>query len=111
MAGMRAELVERTKGGDHEAFAALVRSSIEPLYGTAMLILRDRDSAEDAVQDALLNAWRGLRALRDPDAWDAWLRRLVVRSCYRQRRKSTPFKVVELDLAAPFPPAADSVPS
>jgi len=96
---MRTELVERAKGGDHEAFAALVRSSIEGLYATAMLILRDRDSAEDAVQDALLKAWRGLRALRDPEAWDAWSRQLVVRSCYEHRRKATRFKVVELDLA------------
>jgi len=104
---MRSELVERAQGGDHEAFAVLVRSSIEGLYATAMLILRDRDAAEDAVQDALVRAWRGLRALRDPEAWDAWSRQLVVRSCYQHRRSNSRFKVVELDLSATYAPVAN----
>ena len=53
------------------------------MYGVARLILRDSDRAQDAVQDALVLAWRHVRALRDADAWDAWLHRLTVRACYR----------------------------
>jgi RNA polymerase sigma-70 factor (ECF subfamily) len=52
----------------------------------ATLILRDEDRAQDAVQEALVAAWRGIRALREPGAWDAWLHRSVVRACYRQAR-------------------------
>jgi RNA polymerase sigma-70 factor, ECF subfamily len=77
-------LVERARQGDHDAFAILVESATDRLYGVATLILRDPDRAQDAVQEALVSAWRDVRALRDPDAWDAWIHRLVVRACYRE---------------------------
>jgi DNA-binding beta-propeller fold protein YncE len=80
---MQRELVERAISGDHDAFSVLARASIGRLYSIATLILRDGDRAQDAVQDALVSAWRDVRAIRDPDAWDAWLHRLTVRACYR----------------------------
>jgi RNA polymerase sigma-70 factor, ECF subfamily len=93
------ELVKRARSGDHDAFAALVRSSSARLYGTAKLILRDADRAEDAVQDALMVAWRNIGALRAPEAWQAWLYRLTVRECQRlaasQRRHEIAEAVVE----------------
>ena len=51
---MQRELVERAQSGDHEAFSVLVRTSYPRLYGVANLVLRDRDRAQDAVQDALV---------------------------------------------------------
>jgi RNA polymerase sigma-70 factor (ECF subfamily) len=96
---MQAELVERARAGDHEAFAALVRASFPRLYGAARLILRDPDRAQDAVQEALVLAWRHVRAIRDPEAWDAWLYRLTVRACYRLAKSSRKRDVVEV--AAP----------
>jgi RNA polymerase sigma-70 factor (ECF subfamily) len=84
---MQRHLVERAKAGDLDAFAQLVKASAPRLKGVAYLILRDAHRAEDALQDALLLAWRDLRALRDPDAWDAWLRRLTVRACYKVAEK------------------------
>lgn len=78
--------MERAIGGDFDAFSALVRASTPRQYAIATLILHDADRAQDAVQDALVSAWRGLSALRDPDAWDGWLHRLTVRACYRQVR-------------------------
>jgi RNA polymerase sigma-70 factor (ECF subfamily) len=92
-------LVERARDGDHEAFAALARSSVDRLYTVARLILRDEDRANDAVQEALIAAWRGIRALREPDAWNAWLHRLVVRACYRLAARERRRPVVELRLA------------
>jgi RNA polymerase sigma-70 factor (ECF subfamily) len=80
---MDRSLVERAQSGDREAFSQLAAASTRRLYGVARLILRDPDRAEDAVQDALLLAWRDLTALRDPDAFDAWLRRLTVNACYK----------------------------
>lgn len=70
-----------------DAFTQLAQASFQRLDGVATLILHDPDRAQDAVQEALLKAWRGMRALRDPDAWDAWLRRLTVRACYDVARK------------------------
>ena len=93
---MHVELVERARHGDHDAFAALVRAAGPRLLGAARLILRDADRAEDAVQEALVLAWRNVAALRDPGAWDAWLYRLTVRSCYRAAKAGTRRSVVEL---------------
>ena len=84
---MQRALVERAREGDLEAFSQLARAAFPRLGGVARLILRDRDAAQDAVQDALFMAWRDMRALRDPDAWDAWLHRLTVRACYKHARK------------------------
>lgn len=67
--GMHRASVERAMRGDHDAFAELVRASIDRLYAMASLILRDGDRAQDAVQEALVAAWRDIRGLRDPDAW------------------------------------------
>jgi RNA polymerase sigma-70 factor, ECF subfamily len=93
---MRHETVERAMAGDHDAFSELARASADRLYAVATLILRDRDRAQDAVQEALVSAWRDVRALRDPGAWDAWLYRLTVRACYRLARKERRRNVVEV---------------
>jgi RNA polymerase sigma factor (sigma-70 family) len=81
------ELVERAKQGDHDAFSALVVSEIPRLHGLAGLILRDRGRSEDAVQDALLKAWRDLPQLRDADRFMPWLRRLLVNACHDEGRR------------------------
>jgi RNA polymerase sigma factor (sigma-70 family) len=91
-------LVERARAGDHDAFAELAKASSDRLYAVASLILHDPERAKDAVQEALIAAWRGIRALREPDAWNAWLQRLVIRACYRLARTDR-HRIVELRLA------------
>jgi RNA polymerase sigma factor (sigma-70 family) len=99
------DLVEQARRGDREAYADLIRSRGDRLYAIAQRILRDVDRTEDAVQDALVIAWRDLPGLRDPGRFDAWLHRLVVRSCLREavrtRRVVTNLRVLPLDVAAP----------
>ncbi len=86
--GVTSELVERAQRGDHEAFDALATAAYHRLYAIARRMLRDGYAAEDAVQDALVRAWRDLWGLRDPDAFDAWLHRLLVRSCADHQRRT-----------------------
>jgi RNA polymerase sigma-70 factor (ECF subfamily) len=93
---MQRDLVERARAGDHDAFSELARLSISRLYAIATLILRDVDRAQDAVQDVLVSAWKDMRALRDPDAWDTWLHRLTVRACYKLAQKERRRNLVEL---------------
>jgi RNA polymerase sigma-70 factor (ECF subfamily) len=93
---MQRELVDRAKRGDHDAFTRLVDGSVDRLYTVANLILRDADRAQDAVQEALVSAWRDLPALREPDAWDAWLYRLTVWSCYRHAKRDRRRSLIEL---------------
>lgn len=91
------ELVERARGGDHDAFAALVDGALARLDAAARLILRDPELARDAVQEAFIRAWRDLPGLRDPDRFDAWLHRITVHACLdhaRRRRR----RVVEVEL-------------
>src|SRR5262245_18631068 len=73
--------------GDREAFGLLVKSTSDRMYAIATRILRDADLAEDALQGSLITAWRELPRLRDPDRFEAWLRRLLVHACYAEARR------------------------
>jgi RNA polymerase sigma-70 factor (ECF subfamily) len=84
---MQRELVERARDGDHDAFAELAGAAITRLTPVAWLILRDSEQAQDAVQNALVRVWRDLPTLRDPDRFDAWTHRLLVRSCIDEARR------------------------
>jgi RNA polymerase sigma-70 factor (ECF subfamily) len=85
---MQRDLVLRASTGDHDAFASLATDAYGRLHRTARLILRREDLASDAVQEALTSAWLHIRAVRDPDRFDAWLNRLVVRACYQELRRA-----------------------
>ncbi len=100
---MQRDLVERARRGDHDAYAALAGAAINRLDAAAWLILRDPDQAADAVQNALIKAWRDLPTLRDPDRFDAWLHRLLVRCCIDEARRLKRHRLdVELtELAGP----------
>lgn len=85
---VEAELVARARQGDENAFSRLVASAGARLHAVAYRILRDPDLAEDATQQALLAIWKDLPRLRDPERFDAWSYRLLVRACYRAARES-----------------------
>jgi RNA polymerase sigma-70 factor (ECF subfamily) len=87
------DLVEQASRGDRDAFAALASASVDRLFATARRILQDHDRAQDAVQSALLGAWRDLPSLRDPTRFQQWLQRLLVRACYEEARKQRAFRV------------------
>jgi RNA polymerase sigma-70 factor (ECF subfamily) len=90
---LRPELVARAQSGDRAAFDALAASRYDQLYAVGRRILRDGHAAEDAVQEALIRAWRDLRSLREPERFDAWVYRLLVRACYDHTRRRRPFEV------------------
>ncbi len=81
------ELVERARAGDHDAFSALVMPELARLHGLAGLILSDPTRVEDALQEALIRAWRGLPRLRDTERLRPWLRRLVINACRDEGRR------------------------
>jgi RNA polymerase sigma-70 factor (ECF subfamily) len=84
---VHAALVNQAKQGDREAFDALARLTGDRCMAIAYRILRDFDHADDAVQAALLTAWREIRALRDPDLFEPWLHRILTNACYSQARR------------------------
>jgi RNA polymerase sigma-70 factor (ECF subfamily) len=95
------ELLAAAQRGDEAAFVDLVRVRSNRLFAIAQRILRDVDRAEDALQDTLVIAWRDLRAIRDPDRFDAWLTRVLVNICIaqatRERRRTANLRALPVD--------------
>jgi RNA polymerase sigma-70 factor (ECF subfamily) len=99
------DLVEAARKGDGQAYADLIRVRADRLFSLSHRILRDVARAEDALQEALAIAWRDLPVLREPDHFDAWLHRLVVRACLaeakRERNRISNLRVLPIDVQAP----------
>ena len=98
---MDRDLVEQARRGDREAFTVLVHQVSDSLFAVAHRILRDSDLAEDALQNALISAWRTLPRLRDSDRFEAWVYRILVHACYaeagRRRRWTASIRVIPID--------------
>jgi RNA polymerase sigma-70 factor, ECF subfamily len=73
--------------GDQDAFMDLIRGRVDRLFAIARRILHDVDRSEDALQDALVIAWRDLPDLRDPDRFDFWLQRVLANMCIEHARR------------------------
>jgi RNA polymerase sigma-70 factor (ECF subfamily) len=106
------DLAERARQGDREAFAVLVHQVSDTLYAVAHRILRDTGLAEDALQNALVLAWRRLPRLRDPEKFEAWIHRILVHACYDESQRARPWtaSVRVLPMNGPSTPdASDDV--
>ena len=99
---MKAAIVRLAQQGDRAAFERLAAGELEHLYATAALILHDPVIGEDAVQETLIRAWHALPRLRDPDRFDAWLRKVLVHACIdtaRNARNARHVRELPVDLA------------
>ncbi len=85
---MDIELVTMAQRGDQAAFAEIAAATYGRLHSLAYGILRDRPLAEDAVQQAMLQAWHNLPKLRDPARFEAWTYRLTVNACYAEAKRA-----------------------
>ena len=98
---MDRDLIEAAQRGDQSAFVDLVHARGDRWFAIAHRILRDVDRAEDALQDALVIAWRDLPSLRDPDRFDRWIYRVLTNVCIaqatRERRRTANLRVLPLD--------------
>ena len=84
---MDKDLVERAQIGDRAAFESLVIAHHHRLFRVANGILRDRHLAEDATQQAFIDNWRELLGLRDPDRFEGWSYRIMVRVCQAELKR------------------------
>jgi len=108
-------LLRRIRAGDRDAFSLLMRRYNRRLYRVARSILRDDAEAEDALQDAYLQAYRALPTFRGESALGTWLTRIVVNAALmRQRKTGRLAEVIELgadyDAEAASPHAPDDSP-
>jgi RNA polymerase sigma-70 factor (ECF subfamily) len=96
------ELLAAHVAGDRDAFAELVRRHRDRLWAVAVRTLHDREEAADALQDALLKAYRSAAGFRGEAAVTTWLHRIVVNSCLdrvrrRQARPTVPLPSSTVD--------------
>lgn len=84
----RPQILARATQGDANSFAILIEPLLDPAYRLATVMLADRSSAEDAVQEASLKAWRKLRQLRgDAGSLRSWFLSIVANECRMTRRQ------------------------
>jgi RNA polymerase sigma-70 factor, ECF subfamily len=103
------DIVEQAMRGDREAFGWLVTQTADRMFAIATRILRDPHLAEDALQGAFMTAWRQLPTLRDPDRFEAWVRKLVVHACYAEARRRTAWAANVRVLPVDGPAAPDEI--
>lgn len=105
-------LVGSARDGDEHAFATLMRSHQDRAYLIALRITGNPHDAQDAVQEAFLNAWQGLARFREDADFGTWLTRIVINSCHRHRRShrpTAPIEETDTDTAVPAAPGADVI--
>lgn len=99
-------LVRRALAGDRGAFSDLAAAEWRRLLALARSIVADLE-AEDVVQDGLIKAWRKLGTLREPQAFSAWLTRIVANTAVARARRRRLFESIDGVLAAAPSPCLD----
>jgi RNA polymerase sigma-70 factor, ECF subfamily len=103
-------LLERARGGDTQAFGALVAPRLARAMRMARAILASEADAADAVQDTFLAAWVHLAELRDPARFDAWLNQALANQCRdalrRRRRRVREVRMEDVEPVRPDSSAA-----
>ena len=89
------DIVQAAISGDRNAFGAIVHRFQDMAYGRAFAYLGDHGQAEDAAQEAFIDAYLHLDQLREPAAFPGWFGRMVVKHSDRQRRSAKP--IIRLD--------------
>ena len=100
-------LVRQAQRGDLDAYGNLVTQFWTVAFCYAHGVLRDFHLAEDAVQEAFVEAYRDLPKLREPDAFPGWLRRIVYKYCDRITRRKR-VDTIPLDCAHEAPSTSAS---
>lgn len=83
--------------GDKDAFGEIVRRHRDRLWAVALRTLGDREEAADAVQDALVSAYRAAHTFRGQSAVTTWLHRITVNACLDRARKAASRKTSPID--------------
>jgi RNA polymerase sigma-70 factor, ECF subfamily len=95
------ELVSAAQSGDQNAFGTLVTSYYRPVFRLAVGIMRNREDAEDVVQDAMMKAFRNLRRFQGKSRFYTWVVRITINEALMKIRVRQRDKEVPLDEPTP----------
>lgn len=96
-----AHLLDQARRGRAQAFEALCEGHIPKLFKTALRVTRNRQDAEDAVQDSLMRAFTKIKDFQGRSSFSTWLTRIVINSALMIRRKNANSRVVSTDESGP----------
>jgi RNA polymerase sigma-70 factor, ECF subfamily len=91
------EVIQRALGGDSDALSKLFSNEQLRLYRSALALLRNKEDAEDALQDALLSAYVNLGSFEGRSRFSTWLTRIVFNAALMNRRKVRISSQISLD--------------
>ena len=103
------QLVTQAQAGSRAAFGELYESLAGDLYRMALYTLGSQQDAEDAVADTFAEAWKGIKNLREPEAFRSWMFRILSARCKRQVAQIVTRKK-EIDLDSYYETAEEAMP-
>jgi RNA polymerase sigma-70 factor (ECF subfamily) len=106
LAAREPDLLEAARGGDEEAFRRLVAPHRSSLHAHCYRMLASLHDAEDALQDTLLRAWRGLPGFKGRSSVRTWLHRIATNACLDAVRRR-PTRMLPIDYGPPTEPGAE----
>ncbi len=90
-------LIESAKAGDKKSFGRLIKKYEKTIYSFAFKICRDKEKAEEAMQETFINAYRGLNSFSGKSKFSTWLYRIVTNNCLMMHRKKSHEPVISLE--------------
>jgi RNA polymerase sigma-70 factor (ECF subfamily) len=104
---VREDALERARGGDHDAFAALIEEHEAMVFSIALNFFNDRGRAEELAQEVFLQMFRSIGTIESASHLTFWLRQVATRRCIDQLRKPRP-RMVSIDDAGELPGRAET---
>lgn len=100
---MDKSLVEKAKKGDVEAFSELYNGVYKELYKFAVYLLNSESEAEDIVSETVIDAFEGIKKLKDESLFKSWIFKIMINKCKRniKKRKKKVVNIEDTILQAP----------
>lgn len=87
---IHAEIVERCLQGDRKAYEEIYALYSRAMFNVALRLVKDRDEAEDVLQDAFISAFAHLASFQGSASFGAWLKRIVINKSINAIKKRRP---------------------
>ena len=91
------KLIERAKIGDRDSFEYLVKLHEKNVYNLALKLLKNREDAQDCMQEAMIRIYRALSGFKGQSSFSTWVYRITMNTCLDELRRRKARKSTSLD--------------